>query len=201
MLHHQFHDELPGTSRAPVYDDIDADYDQVTDAMGSILDTALAEIGNRVDTRGDGLPILVFNPLSWTRSEPVRVSLRFAEQPQNIVVQTATGAALTTQVLSLEQRGRAWYAEALFFAEAVPSLGYRLFRALGNGPAPAAAGGVDVTGTRLENQYLRATVDPQTGHLTSLYSKFAGRESLAGPANILQAIAEQPGRTAPGPSP
>ena len=53
--------------------------------------------------------------------------------------------------------------------------------------------GVDVTGTRLENQYLRATVDPQTGHLTSLYNKFAGRESLAGPANILQAIAEQPG--------
>ena len=36
----------------------------------------LAEIAARLDTRGEGTPLVVYNPLAWARSEPVRVMLR-----------------------------------------------------------------------------------------------------------------------------
>ena len=192
ILRHQFHDELPGTSRSPVYEDIQADYDRVSAQMNGILATALAEIGNRVDTRGEGAPILVFNPLAWERSEPTRVMLRFMDRPDTIVVCDQTGGSLPTQVLSLEQRGHAWFADVLFTAEAMPPLGYKLFRAVTAG-SETARGGVEITDMQLENQFLRVEADPTTGHLTKIYSKFAGRNLAAGPANVLQLIAEQPG--------
>lgn len=192
VLHHNFHDELPGTSRAPVYEDIDADFADVEKNVTSMLDTALAEIGNRVDTRGEETPILVFNPLSWERVEPVQVRLRLTEPPGNLAICGLNGLPLPTQVLSIEEHGRAWYVDVLFVAEGVPGFGYRLFRAVANS-TEAPRPGVDATATQLDNQFLRVTIDPATGQISSLYSKYLGRDVLAAPGNVLQAIAEKPG--------
>jgi alpha-mannosidase len=93
---HQFHDELPGTSRAPVYRDNDTDYDRVQALMEGVLDDALAEIAARLDTRGEGVPIVVYNPLAWTRSEPVRLIVRLSEPPRRLVVRDACGKVLPT---------------------------------------------------------------------------------------------------------
>ena len=91
---HQFHDELPGTSRAPVYRDNDADYDRVQTLAEGILDDALAEVAARLDTRGEGVPVVVHNPLAWARSEPVRLALRLAAAPDGLVVRDSEGNRL-----------------------------------------------------------------------------------------------------------
>ena len=44
----------------------------------------------------------------------------------------------------------------------------------------------------LENEYFRVKLNPKTGWLESLYDKTAGRELLQGPANVLQAIVDEP---------
>jgi alpha-mannosidase len=47
----------------------------------------------------------------------------------------------------------------------------------------------------LQNEYLLVTLDRHTGHLVSVVDKRSGEEALSGPGNVLQAIAEVPGRS------
>jgi alpha-mannosidase len=204
VLHHQFHDELPGTSRAPVYRDNDADYDRVQTLMAGVLDDALAEIAARLDTRGDGVPLVVYNPLAWTRSEPVRVTLRLNAEPEHLVIRNTEGCPMPTQTLAVWEEGHYWYADVAFLTQEVPSLGYRVFRAWSEDPhTPSEVStehdAVSLTETEatiaLENAHLRVTLDKRTGHVTSVWDKDAARETLAEPGNVLQAIGEIPGRS------
>ncbi len=204
VLHHQFHDELPGTSRAPVYRDNDVDYDRVQTLMEGVLDDALAEIAARLDTRGEGTPLVVYNPLAWERSEPVRATLRLNTEPRHLVIQDTDGRPMPTQTLAVWREGPYWYADVWFLARAVPSLGYRVFRAWpeatgASSEASAEGYGVSLTDTEktvvLENVHLRVTLDKQTGHVTSVWDKDAGRETMDGSGNALQAIEEIPGRS------
>ena len=200
LLHHQFHDELPGTSRAPVYRDIEADYDRAEAMAAGILDDALAEVAARLDTRGEGVPVVVYNPLAWARSEPVRVTLRLSEEPLRLVVRNAGGEALPTQTLAVRQQGAFWYADLLFLARDVPSLGYRLFRAWPEARWSAEASqAVMVSEARdviiMQNESLLVTVDKHTGHVVSVFDKRGNRETLSGRGYTLQAIPEVPGES------
>ncbi len=200
VLHHQFHDELPGTSRAPVYRDNDADYDRVQASMAGVLDDALAEIAARLDTRGEGVPLVVYNPLAWARSEPVRLTLRLSERPRRLVVRDTAGAAMPTQTFSVRQEGHYWYADVLFLARDVPSLGYRVYRAWsGERSRDSPESTLEVSEARdviiLQNGCLLVTIDKHSGHVISVYDKRANREALSGPGNALQAIAEVPGQS------
>ncbi|MBN1640314.1 MAG: alpha-mannosidase [Anaerolineae bacterium] len=199
VLHHQFHDELPGTSRAPVYRDNDADYDRVQALAEGILDDALAEIAARLDTRGEGVPIVVYNPLAWARSEPVRLTLRLAAQPDQLVVRDVAGQDVPTQTLSVRQDGPYWYADLRFLAHDVPSLGYRTFRAWSTAQPTSAASAVSVSEARdliiLQNADILATIDRHTGHLVSVYDKRAQREVLSAGGYALQVIPETPGES------
>jgi alpha-mannosidase len=111
---------------------------------------------------------------------------------------------MPAQTLAVWREGPYWYADVWFLACAVPSLGYRVFRAWPEGtnaPSEASAErhGVSLTDTEetvvLENVHLCVTLDKQTGHVTSVWDKDAGRETLAGSGNVLQAIEEIPGRS------
>jgi len=194
VLRHQFHDEIPGTSRAAVYADNAADYDAVTASMTATMDNALDELGARVDTRGPGVPVIVYNPLAWVRTEPVTVRLRLNAAPVRPVFCGPDGTAWPTQLLSCREEGPFWQAEFLTVAQNVPSLGFALARLIEVPPSPAAeVAPVIVSGYTLENGILRLDVDPETGHLASLVDLRTGREALAAAGAVLQAIAEEPG--------
>jgi alpha-mannosidase len=199
VLHHQFHDELPGTSRAPVYRDNDADYDRVQALAEGIVDDALAEIAARIDTRGAGVPIVVHNPLAWSRSEPVRLTLRLSAQPDGLVVHGDDDQAVPALVHSVHQEGHYWYADLSFLARDIPALGYRLFRAWPTARAEASGGGVSVSEARdvivLQNDELLATIDRRTGHVISVHDKRVQREVLSGGGYALQVIPETPGES------
>jgi alpha-mannosidase len=200
VLHHQFHDELPGTSRAPVYRDIEADYDRAQGIVEGILDDALAEVAARLDTRGEGVPVVVYNPLAWARSEPVRLTLRLSEEPRWLVVRDTGGKAMPTQAFPVRREGAFWYADLLFLARDVPSLGYRLFRAWSEArPSGTPSPAVMVSEARdvitLQNESLLVTVDKPTGHVASVFDKRSNRETLSERGCTLQAIPEIPGQS------
>jgi alpha-mannosidase len=88
--------------------------------------------------------------------------------------------------------GNAVRFRAVFVAEGVPSLGYKLFRLTTSetgwtGRNPLVAGA-----RALENDFLRVRIDPKTGWIASVYDKVADREVLAGPGNVLEAIVDEP---------
>lgn len=75
VLFNQFHDILPGSGIDSIYPDAHAFYDTAWAVLDSIVEPGFARLRARMDTRGGGrTPVVVFNPLGWTRSGLVRVA-------------------------------------------------------------------------------------------------------------------------------
>ncbi len=199
VLRNQFHDILDGSSIGPVYDEVAEFYGQARKRGERALDFSLETISNTIDTRGEGFPVVVYNPLFWERTEPA-----FAEavvppdaktaRPWAGTVRMTDGEGKDVAVQVLEKRieGGATVFRVVFIAEGVPSLGYKLYRVIPSEKAWAGPEAVRAGARELENEFLRVRLDPKTGWVESLYDKTAKREVLAGAANVLEAITDEP---------
>jgi len=178
VLFHQFHDILAGTS-------IEAAYQDVRNAYGSVLWTAdkirnrvIQEIAKRIDTSGEGRSIIVFNPLPWPVSAPVRVPSsvkRFLGRTLGIL--DDSGQEIPSQEIVGQQVGNT---DLLFLAD-VPGLGYRTYRAvpLLNTPRKQESNRtLRIESGLLENDYWRISVDQHSGEIVSLFDKKNGVETL-----------------------
>jgi len=196
-LFNQFHDILAGTCIPEVYEDCREDYRKIHALAGGALGRALGAIARRVDTRGPARPILIFNSLPWARSDATRLAVDTKPSPEALLSQNrrpaaarlrdAAGAEVPCQIVRAEHVGGG-YRLHLATNAALPGLGYRLLHLellpSGELPAEERAPRSPEPDPVLENEYLRASVDPCTGWLTSLYDKTLGAELLAGPAAV-----------------
>jgi alpha-mannosidase len=186
ILFNQFHDVLPGSAIEPAYDDA---RDQLGEAV-AIAKRITTRVHNMIARRvavpleDNTQPVLVFNPHPWPVTADIE--LQYGSQPTGVHVVDAQGRATPSQktqsVATTDDKGRA----ATVFEAVVPPLGYRLYR-LRSGAVPAgapvserAAGILHASDTVLENAFLRAEFDPQTGWLTSLLDKRSGVDVVAG---------------------
>ncbi len=199
VLRNQFHDILDGSSIGPVYDEVAGFYRQARTRGERALDFSLEAISAQIDTRGEGLPVVVYNPLFWERTEPVVAEVAVppdakTARPWTGTVRVTDGAGKDVPVQVLEKRaqGDNTSFRVLFMAEGVPSLGYKLYRLLPAENEESGTGAVEAGANELENDFLKVRLDPKTGWIASLYDKTAGREVLAGPGNVLEAIVDEP---------
>jgi alpha-mannosidase len=135
----------------------------------------------RLISAGGGYEFGVFNPLSWARTDVVRVALPagpLREDKGRIrVVDRRTGAAAKFQMQGDDA--------LIVLAPDIPALGFALFAVEADAAAPAAGAApataaVSPAGT-IENRFYRVKVDPKTGGILSLFDKELGRE-LVDPA-------------------
>ena len=184
VLFNQFHDILAGSSIKPVYDDANEMYSQSQQVGNALLEGALGTIAAQVDTRGEGQPVLVFNPCSWDRVDAAVARITLPERPQRVFAYDAQGQELPAQVVSTEPAAGGFRVGVAFIAS-VPALGYALYhlRAAGGGRQPDT--GLSAGHYRLENEYLRVEIDPADGTLREVYDKAHGVSVLAGSGNRL----------------
>ena len=87
ILINQFHDVLPGSSIPYAYMDTYNDQELAESLLENTLTTGVQAMGYVADTQVDGVPVLVFNALSWARDEMVEMQVAFdGEMPENIAV-------------------------------------------------------------------------------------------------------------------
>jgi alpha-mannosidase len=167
-LFNQFHDILPGSSIRKVYVDSDEDYREIFGIENSVLGNALGKIAGEVKSPGTGTPVVVFNPLSWERSD--LVTLPLAEKAGGYeVADPASGAVLPTQKI-LAADGKP---ALIFYLKGVPSVGYRTVL-MNGGSGSGAKSDLSATKTNMENRFFRVTIDSKTGAI-QIYDKAAGR--------------------------
>jgi len=190
LLFNQFHDVLGGSAIPPAVIDAMQQYLSVRESCAFITSEALKAITDRIDTTGEGIPLVVFNPLSWTRSGPVEFEIesRDSKEPQQAVkVKDARGHETPAHILERRVDGKKQVLRGVFVANGVPSLGYKIYHALPAGPAEIQE---PPQRHALENELYRVEIDPHTGYISRLLDKMNNRECLAAEAkgNMLIAI-------------
>lgn len=158
ILLNQFHDVLPGSSIARVYQDAQEHYDQILGQGGQMLDEAVTLLASVIRTEGDS--VVVFNTMSFDRS-PVVIWDGVIEG-----LMDADGRAVPCQ--------RTHDGKTVFIAPHVPAKGWKAFRIVSACPAVQT---VSVSAAGMETDGMRVVFDDKM-HITSLYSKAAGRETL-----------------------
>ena len=199
VLFNQFHDILPGSSIPEVFEQANQDWQAALATGDRILQAALAELAQRCPRPAPphpaAIPVVLFNPLNWARSEVVTIappgqsglvlSPDLASGPWQ--AQDAHGQPLLTQVVTSPEPTTT-PVSLLVYVPDIPSVGYRLIWLV---PAPAPLPSTPPRDWGLENESLRATLDPATGHLASLIHKPTATETFDGGGNQLQAFQDQ----------
>lgn len=73
LLLMQFHDILPGSSVGELYDEVRVMHEQLAGKADDMTAQATKALAARIDTSAAGKPVVLFNTLSWNRTDPVQL--------------------------------------------------------------------------------------------------------------------------------
>jgi alpha-mannosidase len=176
FLWHQFHDDLTGTSIPQAYQFSWNDELMSLNQFAGVLTSATSAVSSLLDTTGEGIPLVVYNPLSTARRDAVEAIVKLPATAAAIVVTDASnGRAVPSQVLGRGAEGT----HVLFLAD-VPSVGFKVFHVSAGARAAAVETSVAAGPMTLENNRLAVRVD-RNGDIASIYDKDARRELLKAP--------------------
>jgi alpha-mannosidase len=203
MLFNQAHDLMSGVMTDHVYEDVVRGYDFSQRLAEEELEARLHSVEGKIDTRGDGEALVVWNTLSWPRTDIVTASVGFTDAVVRAVnVVGPDGATVPVQVLATRchDDGTWFQAELAFLARDVPAMGYSVYRVVPSqtDESPDAnrlAAGLAPRADVMENEHYRLALDPRTGAITSLLLKSVGAaggwEALSAPANVVARQADR----------
>jgi len=191
VLFNQFHDIAAGSGIPVLYKDAARDYAEVRRIGTENLESALTAIVSQVNTQGSGVAVVVFNPLSWTRTGVVEAEVQLPAPAARVRVEDTAGKPVIAQKLSV---GAAVPMRIQFVAEDVPAVGYKIFRVLPAVTQAALPSTLKSGPDFVENEFFRVQVDPKTGCITSLWDKESKWESIAPGTcgNELQTFLDKP---------
>jgi alpha-mannosidase len=201
LLFDHFHDIMPGSGIAVNYLDAKRNLENVTRAANEVSQGALGEIIAHTNTQGDGVPVTIFNSLSWSRTEVIEVEAQLPAPATQIEVVDSAGKPAESQLLSIDA---ATNRARFLLLTSTPPLGYQTYFARAATKASPVHSPVKADAHSLENEFIRLKVDSKSGCMTSLFDKRSGTESLApaetdtgGPknstcGNLLQTFVDKP---------
>ncbi|MGH9401077.1 MAG: polysaccharide lyase family protein [Terriglobia bacterium] len=148
--------------------------------IDSIVDQAMSQLADQIHVPAS--TIVVFNPLSWTRSSLVETDL-----DDHLVIKAYPSMQAVPYEILRHGNG---YNHIRFMARNVPAMGYQCYAM-----AEAAAGSSNVAGetslplsNTIENTYYRVVFDPTSGAIGSIYDKQLRKElaNQSGPYRLNQ---------------
>ncbi|MGL5381011.1 glycoside hydrolase family 38 C-terminal domain-containing protein [Clostridium sp.] len=164
----QFHDILPGSSILGVYLDAFNDAEIALNLLNAVKEDALGSLASKVNTEGAGIPVVIFNPLSWDRNEYIEKDIVFEENVSDVEIKDSEGNIIESKVLSVDGR-----TATVLIKASVPATGYAVYRAESKENTYVVEDGVkaDSENNTLENKFFKVTLNPETGNISSIIDK------------------------------
>ena len=192
VLFNQAHDIICGAEIDPVFENALDRFKSSQTSAEACLESSLQAIADQIDTTGEGVPVVVFNPLSWDRSDIVECTVAFSDPDTfELAVLDSSGTQVPSDLLLAErfENGSLKRARLLFIARQVPAFGYEVYRITGTQEqAPQTDlvtshpyGGLlrfELDHGWLENMFYRVEFDLWNGVITSLFDKIHQWEVL-----------------------
>ncbi|QNK54434.1 alpha-mannosidase [Paenibacillus sp. PAMC21692] len=193
IMFNQFHDIMGGCCIREAYEDAREGYGHALYLGGVVQNGALQRISWAVDTMREGIgyldknqertlweqhdlgvPVVVFNPHSWSVTAPVVVTQQMKGATDE------SGKALSIQHVRASRTNGGDKYDTLFMAE-VPAYGYRLYWIYRNKSHEAATvDQVAATETSLENELVHLAFDKRSGGISRLLDKRSGVDLING---------------------
>ncbi|MEI6502892.1 MAG: hypothetical protein WCP21_17920, partial [Armatimonadota bacterium] len=190
VLFNEAHDLMSGVMTDIVYEDTRHSFDFARRLGEEELSSRLRAYSATLDTSGEGLPLVVLNPLGSARTDLAVATVGFAtREVKALKIVDPDGQPVPAQIMREERYagGALVEAEIAFVAREVPALGHCVYRVLPahpDDPEAAVASEALLSGL-LESDLYRVQVDPLSGAVVRLEAKATGREVLAGPGNVV----------------
>jgi len=198
VLFNQFHDIICGSHVDVVYRAAMDRYDLSEELAKTATARNLDAVAERIDTSGDGIPVVVFNTLGHSRTDPVEAAFSFTGSIAfEVEVRTSADTAVPSDLVAVDRAadGSILRGRVLFIARDVPSFGYEVYRILplpaGSVPGGAAAAGSDIRTSAplsirdnldegfIENSRVRVDFDLWKGVITHLFEKGTGWDAIS----------------------
>ena len=168
-----FHDTGAGTATPRTYQFAWNDDVITANQFAGVITSATEAIASSMDTRGPGIPLVIYNPLNIEREDIVEADVTFpGGSPAAVRVTGPDGAETPSQM----EDGK-----VLFVAKA-PSVGYVIYH-VAPAKAASASSTLKVTETSLENARYRVQVN-QSGDISGIFDKTLGKELLSDPIRL-----------------
>ena len=171
ILINQFHDVLPGSSIPYQYEGHLQQPGIGQEPAQQCPERRLQAIAYKADTNVDGTPVLVFNPLSWERSDMVETTVRFTDAvPEQIAVYDGDTLVPSTVTARDEEKKTA---TIRFQANALPSVGFKIFTVKAGDGTVETNLSVEENDSLfvMENEFLKVEIDKETGNIAQVYNK------------------------------
>ena len=179
FLWHQFHDDLTGTSIPQAYPFSWNDEIIALSQSAAVLTNAVGAVARALDTRAEGVPLVVFNPLAIDREDIVEATVRFPDAaPEAVRVFDAFGREVPSQMAAIHGNE----AQVLFLAR-VPPVGFTVFDVRPADRACSISTNLEATESSLENHRYRVTLD-ENGDVAGIFDKAVQRELLSEPHRL-----------------
>lgn len=136
----------------------------------AMSDRILSDIGSVMASRVAGapetrIPLVVFNPVSWDRSDVVECQTAVPQGWTHLVLHDDTGKEIAYEVV--EGSAESGTVKFIFVAEGISSVGYKIFFLTSSSSEPQAPS--VLAGDTMENQFLKVVFG--SGGIRSLYDK------------------------------
>ena len=194
VLFNQFHDLAAGSGIGVIYKDAQKDYDMVRFTAQAATTEATDTITGYIDTRSNskGVGVLVWNPLAWERTGLASFTAQVPEASSAVEIVDSTGKVLPSESSVANAGTHTFNVKAL--VSRVPSLGYSMVYARPMKAAGSPGVTISADGHTIENEFVRVTVDPGNGCITSLVNKKTNYNAIAsgGCGNRLTAFVDTP---------
>jgi len=173
VLGSQMHDIIPGTSIPKAYEYSWNDEILAANQFGAVLTSAVQSVASTLDTKAEGVSVVVFNPLGIAREDVVEAKVSFPSGiPRAVRVFGPDGTEVPAQ---LDSGGT-----VVFIAKA-PSVGFAVYDVRPSAtPAPSS---LRADPASLENERYIVKID-QNGDLAGLFDKQLGKELLSAPVRL-----------------
>lgn len=180
VLANQMHDILPGTSIPRAYNYSWNDEIIAANGFAAVLRDSVGGVVRGMDTRAQGIPLIVYNPLAIAREDLVEATIEFkGASPKAVRVFDGNGHELPSQILTRKDR-----TITVLFSADVPSVSLSVFDVRPSRTAYEDHRALRATEDSIENESYRVMLN-RNGDVASIVDKQANRELLASPAQLV----------------
>ena len=179
MLWQQHHDGITGTSIPRAYTFSENEYVLANKTLANVLTQSVGSAARMLDTQVEGTPVIVYNPLSFVRTDIVEASIHADSRPSPLAVSVFApdGKEVLAQVTGYDEAAQRL---KFIFAATVPSLGMAVYDVrIGTLSSLTGSLSQNASTLTLGNGAYSVTLNKSTGNVQSLTRTSDGRQLVS----------------------